>query len=281
MENNYLNPDLKIIIEEIDSFDYNLFQDRCDNILNLLEAESPMFEALIPEEEREVAVLTIEDREVLEKKMHLEIGKYVVSDMGGFNELGDEEISKIFQLEVEILLSLDRIMMEGHQDLFLIEDLIFLARMLRYSVLEDENQKTRSIIEFVEFFKEEWIDDLDFRELQERGENYVSLMREDRRSLVKLEFEARFKYNLEVMEAGYALEEEGNEEDLKEAVAGLERVYKELENIYINALGYNKVYSIPVRVLKNLMLTISSNFYSSSTSAIIFSNEYVALYTKE
>ena len=281
MENNYLNPDLKIIIEEIDNFDYNLFQERCDNILNLLEAESPMFETLIPEEEREVAVLTIEDRLVLEKKMHLEIGKYVVSDMGGFNELGDEEISKIFQLEVEILLSLDRIMMDGHQDLFLIEDLIFLARMLRYSVLEDENQKARSIIEFMEFFKEEGIDDLDFRELQERGENYVSLMREDRRSLVKLEFEARFKYNLEVMEAGYALEEDGNEEDLKEAVVGLERVYKELENIYINALGYNKVYSIPVRVLKNLMLTISSNFYSSNTSAIIFSNEYVALYTKE
>lgn len=285
MENIYLSSELQDIVEEIEDFDFVVFQERCDNILSVLEEESPVFEALMPEGiELEVAEIEPEDRMELEQKMHFEIGKFVLSDMGGFNKLSDEEIGKIFQLEVEILMSLDKLIMEGHHDLFLIEDLTFLARMLRYSVFEDENQKAKCIEEYVSFFKEEGSNEgYTLEEIWERGVEYVTQMREERRALVKIEFEERYKYQLEVIMRRYSIEGEleGEEVGLELAVAGLENIYRELKNIYDNALGYNKVYAIPVRVLKNLMLTICKNFYGSNTSAIIYSNEYVALYTKE
>ena len=252
-----------------------IFLHRSQKVENLLKIES---EVLPPESFQGTQDSPPEDK--IKLKLQKEIGKYLLSDLLGFNRMKDEEIVKIFQFEVEILLSLKELINCNHYDILMLEDLLFISRMIDLSINLDSTLISGNIVELINFMEDAQENNpgpkLSKDEISEYVDELILNFKKHTELSINSEFDERVNAANEVARKLY---QEGSKEyaDLVEVSS---QANKTLRAIYENALGYNQVYGIPLRILKNVLLMINVNLLkanldhgiSSSEEANLFSN---------
>lgn len=255
--------------------DKNIFLDRCQKVENLLKIESevlPSESFQLPQENQP------EDK--IKLKLQKEVGKYLLSDMLGFNKMKDEEIVKIFQFEVEILLSLKELIGYNHYDILMLEDLLFISRMIDLSINLDSTLISGNIIELVNFMEEAQENNpapkLSKDEISQYVDELIINFKKHTELSINSEFEERLNSANEVARKLY----QEDSKDYADLIEASSKANKTLRSIYDNALGYNQVYGLPLRILKNVLLMVNVNLLkanlehgiSSSEEANLFSN---------
>jgi hypothetical protein len=274
-EGIYLYDNYVELYSKLSDENKEIFLKRSKNVENLLKIES---EVLPPESFQGTQESPPEDK--IKLKLQKEIGKYLLSDLLGFNRMKDEEIVKIFQFEVEILLSLKELINCNHYDILMLEDLLFISRMIDLSINLDSTLISGNIVELINFMEDAQENNpgpkLSKDEISEYVDELILNFKKHTELSINSEFDERVNAANEVARKLY---QEGSKEyaDLVEVSS---QANKTLRAIYENALGYNQVYGIPLRILKNVLLMINVNLLkanldhgiSSSEEANLFSN---------
>lgn len=255
--------------------DKNIFLDRCQKVENLLKIESEV----LPSESFQLPQENQPDDKI-KLKLQKEVGKYLLSDMLGYNKMKDEEIVKIFQFEVEILLSLKELIGYNHYDILMLEDLLFISRMIDLSINLDSTLISGNIIELVNFMEEAQENNpapkLSNDEISQYVDELIINFKKHTELSINSEFEERLNSANEVARKLY---QEGSK-DYADLIEASSKANNTLRSIYDNALGYNQVYGLPLRILKNVLLMVNVNLLkanlehgiSSSEEANLFSN---------
>jgi hypothetical protein len=252
-----------------------IFLHRSQKVENLLKIES---EVLPPESFQGTQDSPPEDK--IKLKLQKEIGKYLLSDLLGFNRMKDEEIVKIFQFEVEILLSLKELINCNHYDILMLEDLLFISRMIDLSINLDSTLISGNIVELINFMEDAQENNpgpkLSKDEISEYVDELILNFKKHTELSINSEFDERVNAANEVAKKLY----QEDSKDYADLIEASSQANKTLRAIYENALGYNHVYGIPLRILKNVLLMINVNLLkanldhgiSSSEEANLFSN---------
>jgi hypothetical protein len=271
----YLYDSYSELYSRLSEEDKNIFLDRCHKVENLLKIENevlPSESFQLPQESQP------EDK--IKLKLQKEIGKYLLSDMLGYNKMKDEEIAKIFQFEVEILLSLKELIGYNHYDILMLEDLLFISRMIDLSINLDSTLISGNIIELVSFMEEVQENNpapkLSKDEISQYVDELIINFKKHTELSINSEFEERLNSANEVARKLY----QEDSKDYADLIEASSKANKTLRSIYDNALGYNQVYGLPLRILKNVLLMVNVNLLkanlehgiSSSEEANLFSN---------
>ena len=251
------------------------FIQRCQSVENLLKIES---EVLPIESLQQTQESPPEDK--IKLKLQKEIGKYLLSDLLGFNKMKDEEIVKIFQFEVEILLSLKELISYNHYDILMLEDLLFISRMIDLSINLDSTLISGNIVELINFMEDAQENNpgpkLSKDEISKYVDELILNFKKHTELSINSEFNERVNATIEVAKKLY----QEDSKDFADLIEASSQANKTLRAIYENAIGYNQVYGLPLRVLKNVLLMINVNLLkadlnhgiSSSEEANLFSN---------
>jgi hypothetical protein len=273
-EGAYLYDNYVGLYRKLNDEDREIFLNRSQNVENLLKIES---EVLPLESFQDSQESPPEDK--IKLKLQKEIGKYLLSDLLGFNRMKDEEIAKIFQFEVEILLSLKELISCNHYDILMLEDLLFISRMIDLSINLDSTLISGNIAELINFMEDAQENNpgpkLSKDEISEYVDELILNFRKHTELSINSEFDERLNAANEVARKLYQ-EESKDYADLIEASS---QANKTLRAIYENALGYNQVYGLPLRILKNVILMINVNLLKADLEHGISSSEEANLFS--
>ena len=286
MINKYLHPGLQSIADNTPNYNEAEFLKRAREVEHLLHVSEPIVtlqRGNVDRDRESLGRINDELANFITEKIRLDIGKYLLSDIGGYNRLSNEEIVKIFQFELEILNSVELFNDLGHRDLTLIEDLIFLGRMLDLSAYQDGVTFDKLKNEFVIMLSEgRNLSQEEFKDIEVHILEGLSKVREEHLKLVGIELQRRKDGDIFFVSKVHELIDDVQEMiSLEEEYENIESIYKEYRKVLDNAIGYNNIYGIPLRILKNVMLSNAFNLYQNFTVFDVTSSEYSSLFTDE
>ena len=252
----------------------NIFFQRCQNVENLLSLDNE----ILPPESFPSDQEVVPDE--IKLKLQKEIGKYVLSDLMSFNKLSDEVITKLFQFEVETLIQLKTLIDHNHYDILMLEDLLFISRMLDLSINLDESFMVSNAQDLAKFMEESQKESQAPQLSKNEIDDYISQLIQNFVAHTQLSIELEFEERLATAKSVLSKLHAQDDENYQRYLSSADSAAHEIKAIYKNALGYSQIYGVPLRVLKNILLMISVNLLqanlehgiSSSEEANLFSN---------
>lgn len=270
----YLYDNYAYMYYELGQSKKELFFSRCVNVESILKIENEV----LPKESFQNENEEIPDDKI-KLKLQKEIGKYVLSSIQEYNIMNNEEIAKIFQFEVEVLLSLKELINSNHYDILMLEDILFISRMLDQSINLDTTMIRSNVEDLVKFMENAQDNNpgpkMSNEEISEYVNELIANFKTHTELMIKSEFLERNNSAKTVIASLYSQDSENYQKASKGAISA----DITLKAIYENALGYNQIYGIPLRVLKNVLLMINVNLLKANLQHGISSSEESNLFS--